>query len=86
MRAVARDPEGAELTPRDRALADYCIRLTRDPGGMEEQHLEPLRKAGLDDTAILWLAEVVSYFNYVNRMADGLGVELEPGKWDPLAD
>ena len=86
VRAVARDPGGAELPRRLRAIADYAIRLTRDPGGMRSEHLDPLREAGLDDRAILWLAEVVAYFNYVNRMADGLGVELEPGKWDPLAE
>jgi len=85
VRAVARDPGGAKLEPRWRAIADYAIKLTRDPGGMEESDLSPLRDAGLDDAAILRLAEVVGYFNYVNRLADGLGVTLEPGKWDPRA-
>lgn len=44
---------------------------------MEEEDVEELRGAGLDDEAILHLVEVVSYFNFVNRMADGLGVSLE---------
>jgi uncharacterized peroxidase-related enzyme len=84
-RAVVRDPAGARLEPRDRAMVDYALKLTRDPGGMEPGDLEPLRERGLDDAAILRLAEVTAYFNYVNRMADGLGVEVEPGKWDPTA-
>ena len=83
-RAVARDPDTAPLEDRERAIVDYAAKLTRDPGAMRKTDLEPLRDAGLEDDAILWLAEVVAYFNYVNRIADGLGVELEPGKWDPL--
>lgn len=46
---------------------------------MAEADLEPLRAAGLDDRAIVDANQVVAYFNYVNRVADGLGVELEPG-------
>ena len=46
---------------------------------MREDDLKPLRDVGLDDRAILDLAMIVSYYAYVNRLADGLGVELEPG-------
>jgi alkylhydroperoxidase family enzyme len=46
---------------------------------MRREDLEPLRAAALDDRAILDLCQIVCYFNYVNRLADGLGVELEPG-------
>jgi alkylhydroperoxidase family enzyme len=46
---------------------------------MTEADLEPLRQHGLDDRAILDLALVVAYFAFVNRIAHGLGVELEPG-------
>lgn len=65
------------LEPRMRALCRYALALTRAPGDMEEADLEPLRAAGLDDRAIVDANQVVSYFNYVNRVADGLGVELE---------
>ena len=44
---------------------------------MSPSDLEPLRSVGLDDATILDLAQVASYFNYINRMADGLGVDLE---------
>ena len=55
----------------------YAEKLTLRPGAMEEADVERLRDAGLDDEAILHLAEVVAYFNFVNRTADGLGVSLE---------
>lgn len=58
-------------------MLEYAEKLTRAPGDVEEADLEPLREAGLGDEALLHLCEVVSYFNFVNRMADGLGVSLE---------
>ena len=58
-------------------MVDWALKLTKDPGGMSESDLEPLRAAGLDDRAIHDLCLVVAYFNFVNRVADGLGVELE---------
>ena len=58
-------------------MLDYAIMLTRDPGGMTAHHTESLRDAGFDDRAILDICQVASYYNYVNRLADGLGVELE---------
>jgi alkylhydroperoxidase family enzyme len=45
---------------------------------MKPADLEPLREAGLDDTAIHDVASVTAYFAYINRIADGLGVDLEP--------
>ena len=47
---------------------------------MDEVDVQRLRDVGFDDTAILDICQVVSYYNYVNRLADGLGVELE-GFW-----
>jgi len=72
------------LDDHDRALVEFSIRLTKQPGTMTASDLVPLRSAGFEDAAILWLTEVVAYFNFVNRMADGLGVELEPGREDYL--
>ena len=84
-RAVARDPETAELNSRDRAMVDFALKLTRSPSDMTRADIAPLRDQGLGDDSILWLVEVIGYFNYVNRLADGLGVALEPGKWDPIS-
>lgn len=58
-------------------MLDYAVKLTRDPGGMTAGDTESLRDAGFDDRAILDICQVASYYNYVNRLADGLGVELE---------
>ena len=56
----------------------YALKLTRAPGEVTEEDVDGLRAHGFDDRAIHDLCHVASYYNYVNRMADGLGVELEP--------
>lgn len=53
------------------------MKLTRTPRDIDGADIERLREAGFDETGILDICQVVSYYNYVNRMADGLGVELE---------
>ena len=60
-------------------MLDYAVKLTRDPGGMTTGDIEALRAVGFDDHGILDICQVVAYYNYVNRLADGLGVELEEG-------
>jgi len=79
-RALARDHREADLEVADRAMLDYAVKLTRTPGEMGEGDVERLREVGFNQVAILDICQVVSYFNYVNRMADGLGVELE-ARW-----
>lgn len=56
----------------------YAEELTRSPGDVTEQAVQSLREAGFDDEEILWINMVTSYFNMMNRIADGLGVELDP--------
>ena len=56
----------------------YVDKLTRMPGEMEAEDLRPLRGVGFSDVDILHIVEVTSYYAYVNRIADGLGVDLEP--------
>jgi len=58
-------------------MLDYAVKLTRMPHDVTEKDISNLRSSGFDETAILDLCQVVSYYNYVNRLADGLGVELE---------
>ncbi len=60
-----------------RAMLDYAIKLTHTPGDMVRADVEKLRTVGYSDRDILDIAEVVGYYAYVNRIADGLGVELE---------
>jgi len=65
-------PEG--LTEREREMLRYAERLTEDPSGVEEADVVLLRKSGMSDAEIMNLNAVVSYFNFVNRIAEGLGV------------
>lgn len=81
---AAQGSEGA-LHPRLRALLQFAERLALAPGDFREEHLQPLRDVGLDDRAIHDAAQVVSYFSYINRIADGLGVDLEPEMGAPPA-
>lgn len=74
---VSNGVEDAELEPEERALADYARGLTLSPGEGREEAIETLRGAGFEDEAILHATELVAYFNFVNRLAHGLGVDLE---------
>lgn len=74
---VATDYTKANLGPRERALADHAVLLTRTPDKVTQADVEKLRKAGLDDRAILDLTLVVAYFNFANRIANGLGLTAE---------
>jgi uncharacterized peroxidase-related enzyme len=69
--------ESSLLDPGDRALLKFAVRLTRNPSGISQPDIEELRNEGFRDQSIHDLCQVVAYFNYVNRIADGLGVELE---------
>ena len=66
------------LPDRSRALCAYALKLTVRPWDMEAADVAALRAAGLSDRDVVDVNQVVAYFNYVNRIADGLGVELEP--------
>jgi hypothetical protein len=55
----------------------YAVKLTRAPATVGQADVEELRRVGFPDSAILDICQIVSYYNYVNRLADGLGVELE---------
>jgi uncharacterized peroxidase-related enzyme len=68
----------APLSERERALCTFAEGLTRTPGHSREEDLAPLRALGMDDATITDLVQVVAYFNYINRIADGLGIDPEP--------
>ena len=75
--ALQQDYRSADISTRQRAMLDYADKLTRDPGTLRAADLQALRAAGLDDRSILDLNQTVSYFAYVNRVADGLGVTVD---------
>jgi len=76
--ALKQDYRRAELSPPDRAMLDYAVKLTRTPASMQPGDVETLREAGFDDTAIHDVAQITALFNYYNRVADGLGIDPEP--------
>lgn len=77
MRQLKRDFRQADLSPADRAMCEYAEKLTLKPWKMIEMDVITLREAGFSDSAILDINQVTGYYAYVNRLADGLGVELE---------
>lgn len=66
-----------KLPRRLRVLCAYALKLTLTPHEMQAADVDALRDAGLSDRDVVDANQVVAYFNYVNRVADGLGVELE---------
>lgn len=75
---LQQDYTALDLSPVDRLLCEYAEALTRQPHSMDQQRFDlRLRGHGLSDRAILDVTLVISYFNFVNRMVLGLGVEVE---------
>ena len=60
--------------------------LTRTPWQAREGHVAALRELGFDDLGILHVVAFTSWFNYINRMADGLGIELDTETWERLCE
>lgn len=81
-RALALGERPPEMEAADVAMLEYAVKLTRAPGRMTAEDVELLRSHGFDDRGILDVCQVASYYNYVNRLADGVGVELE-ARWKP---
>jgi uncharacterized peroxidase-related enzyme len=75
--AVVRDWRAAPLAPTDRALCEFAAKLTHDQHHATPADLDALRSHGFDDRAIHDATQVIGYFNYITRVADGLGVEAE---------
>ena len=71
---LQRDYTKAALSQQDRAIADYVVKLTRDATKITPADHEKLRDAGFDDRGILQITLIAAWFNYINRVADALGV------------
>ena len=76
--AIKSDYRTAELDEATRAVLDFAVKLTRTPGEMKPSDVDTLRQHGLSELAIHDVVQVTAYFNYINRIADGLSVDLEP--------
>ena len=78
---IEEDYETAGLSGKRLAMLRYAEKLTSEPSAVTESDVVSLRREGFTDTDILHIAEVVAYFAYANRIADGLGIPLED--WIP---
>ncbi|MEM7454883.1 MAG: peroxidase [Planctomycetota bacterium] len=66
-----------ELPEKQFAILKYALKLTQTPGDIDAEDVTLLRECGLNDRAIHDVCAITAYFAFVNRIADGLGVELE---------
>ena len=75
--ALERDYTTAPITPQERVMVDYVVKLTKDATKVWKDDIEGLRAVGFDDRGILQITLIASWFNYINRVADALGVGRE---------
>jgi len=75
--ALEKDYTTAPISGEDRIMLDYVVKLTRDATKVWKDDMEKLRNAGFDDRGILQITLIASWFNYINRVADSLGVGRE---------
>ena len=73
---IMHDYRNADLDPTTRAMLDFATKLTREPAAMQESDVITLREHGLSDEQILSVALITCTFNFMTRLADGLGVEV----------
>ena len=74
MQALEDDYRTAPISDQDRAMLDYVATLTKDATRVTRDNHERLRSVGFDDRGILQITLIASWFNYINRVADALGV------------
>ena len=74
VKALQEDYRTAPISEQDKVMLDYVAQLTRDATRVSRQDHERLRAVGFDDRAILQITLIASWFNYINRVADALGV------------
>ncbi len=76
--AIRTDYRTAPIDEPDRVMLDYVDQITRDATKITPEHHQRLRQVGFDDRGILQITLIASWFNYINRVADALGVGREP--------
>jgi uncharacterized peroxidase-related enzyme len=72
--ALQKDYAAAPISAQDRVMLDYVVKLTKDATKVQKGDMDGLRAAGFDDRGILQITLIASWFNYINRVADALGV------------
>jgi uncharacterized peroxidase-related enzyme len=74
VQALEKDYKTAPITPQERVMVDYVVKVTRDATKVQKGDIEGLRAAGFDDRGILQITMIAAWFNSINRVADALGV------------
>ncbi len=77
VQALQKDYNTAPISRQDRVMLDYVVKLTQDATKVRPEDHDRLRDAGFDDRGILQITLIASWFNYINRVADALGVGRE---------
>jgi uncharacterized peroxidase-related enzyme len=72
--ALRKDFRSAPISAQNKAMLEYVVKLTRDATQCSPQDHDKLRAVGFDDRGILQITLIASWFNYINRVADALGV------------
>jgi uncharacterized peroxidase-related enzyme len=72
--ALRRDHREAKLSEQDRAMLDFTVLITKTPTAITRADHDRLRQVGFNDRAILQITLIAAWFNYINRVADALGV------------
>ena len=75
--ALENDYTKAPISQQDRVMLDYVVKVTKDATKVWKDDHEKLRGAGFDDRGILQITLIAAWFNYINRVADALGVGRE---------
>ncbi len=84
---VGEDYHNANLTPKQVAMLEFAESLTLDPGNTKAAYVEELKSVGWTDEDIVDIVHITCLFNYMDRVADGLGVELDPGRgWESMVE
>ena len=74
VRALEEDYKTAPISEQDRVMLDYVVQVTKDATRISPSDHDRLREVGFEDKAILQITLIASWFNYINRVADALGV------------
>ena len=78
MHLIAKDWKKANLSERHQAFCHFAEKVSEDPKQMKFEDLSSLKQTGYSDRAIHDAVQIIGYFNYINRIADSLGVKLRP--------